>query len=119
MQSKQLIQSRLIKRDRGGPVEVLQRAFLLKPGLIQPGLDGNLLPSLGLIAEDELKEFGVVELLATSEGQTVWQCVQHRDSFSRFSVVFSSGDISIESSLVCGLMTKVISRTQKAQLLLH
>src|SRR5438552_8706151 len=41
------------------------------------------------------------------------------DSFSRFSVVFSSGDISIESSLVCGLMTKVISRTQKAQLLLH
>ena len=68
MQSKQLIQSRLIKRDRGGPVEVLQRAFLLKPGLIQPGLDGNLLSSLGLIAEDEFKEFGVVELLATSDG---------------------------------------------------
>ena len=91
MQSKQLIQSRLIKRDRGGPVEVLQRAFLLKPGLIQPGLDGNLLPSLGLIAEDELKEFGVVELLATSDGQTVWQCVQHRRQLQPFQCCFQFG----------------------------
>ena len=91
MQTKQFIQACLVERDSSAPVEALQCAFLFKPGLVETGLDGNLLSSFGFVAENEFEELGVIKLLATSEGQTVWQGVYHRAQLQPFQRRFQFG----------------------------
>lgn len=91
VKSKELIQSCFIQCDVRAPVEAFECTFLLKAGLIQTGLNRNLLPPLGLVAENEFEQFGVIEFLVTGERQTVWQGVQHRRQLQPFQCCFQFG----------------------------
>ena len=63
----------------------------LQPQTQQPAINIQINVHANNLAENEFEELGVIKLLATSEGQTVWQGVYHRAQLQPFQRRFQFG----------------------------
>ena len=71
LQGKDGVQEPAVQGDRRRPVEVLQPAGLLETGAVQSHLDAAVGAAVDLVAEDDLQEGGVVQLLTTGQGDAL------------------------------------------------
>jgi len=69
LQAEQLLEEPLVQLDVGAPVEVLQTRHLLETGLGESEFEPVLVSAGYLVGQEDFEEGGMIQLLASGQGQ--------------------------------------------------